>query len=94
MQCSKGSIIVPEKKLKKEQKLCASYLTKEYMQVQSLFTAADRVKKKRGGKRKSEPVVTAVLYLGGIKVTAIIDTGATRSYCGTDIAKLPSTGGK
>jgi len=58
------------------------------MQLQKLFTVADRVKKRRGGKRKSEPVVTAVLYLGGIKVTAIIDTGATRGYCGTYIAKL------
>ena len=58
------------------------------MQVQKLFTVADRIKKRRGGKKKSEPVVTAVLDLGGIKVAAIIDTGATTSYCATDIAKL------
>ena len=82
----KEQFLVVEEKITKEQN--TGHLTEDYMQLQKLFTVADRVKKRRGGKRKSEPVVTAVLYLGGIKVTAIIDTGATRSYCGTDIAKL------
>jgi hypothetical protein len=82
----KEQFLVVEEKITKEQN--TGHLTEDYMQLQKLFTVADRVKKRGGGKRKSEPVVTAVLYSGGIKVTVIIDTGATRSYCGTDIAKL------
>ncbi len=57
----KEQFIVVEEKITKEQN--TGHLTEDYMQVQKLFTVADdRVKKRRGGKRKSEPIVTAVLY--------------------------------
>jgi hypothetical protein len=58
----KEQFLVVEEKITKEQN--TGHLTEDYMQLQKLVTVADRVKKRRGGKRKSEPVVTAVLYLG------------------------------
>ena len=63
-------------------------LAQSYLAVKQLLYSADREGRRGCKKQKKESalVVTASVNLGGVQISAIIDSGATRSFVALDIA--------